>query len=570
VTLSKNKKDNQPQRQGGGKEARLVTLARERFDDLSAIEEEMFRQIAVGEVAIFQSIKREKRKIRAECIKWVCTDKAAKEMVTHQGVDIVGTEFEGAIDLQFAEIPFPLKLIGCSHPEVMNFEHAKIRFLGLMGSEVGGIEAEGIHVGGDLFLRDGFKAKGEVRLVGGRIGGGLDCIQGKFNNEKGNALICDGMKVGGSVLLRNGFEAKGEVGLLGARIGGNLECDKGRFYNEERVALNCAGMKVEGSVYLRNGFEAKGWVSLANVEIKGSFQWLQVKSSKKVVLDLRGLRIGTLRDDEKSWPEKGKLLLDGFTYKNITDDSPKEARSRIAWLKLQDDERFRSQPYEQLAKVFERGGYEKDAKKIRDELAKGLNDQRFRPQPYEHLANVLEKGGYDEDAKKIRIELAKGMNRQRRFFRKWFHRLLIGIPIGYGYRPWRAFWIGVAIVLWGWLLFWGGFEHCVMRGTNKEAAGKRFQAFIYSVDMFVPLVDLYEGKYWLPDKIREVKPDAVKVIMKVEPNAVTGIAGTEDMGVPFLFSEGFLWWYLRFHIVAGWVLTTLLAVGLTGLVRQRR
>ena len=57
-----------------------------------------------------------------------------------------------------------------------------------------------------------------------------------------------------------------------------------------------------------------------------------------------------------------------------------------------------------------------------------------------------------------------------------------------------------------------------------------FNAIVYSLDTFAPLIDLHQAKYRLP----------------------TG-----------WFLRAYLW----VHIILGWVLTTLLVVGLTGLVQ---
>jgi hypothetical protein len=58
----------------------------------------------------------------------------------------------------------------------------------------------------------------------------------------------------------------------------------------------------------------------------------------------------------------------------------------------------------------------------------------------------------------------------------------------------------------------------------------KFNSLVYSIDTFVPLVNLYQAKYWLPN-------------------------------------NRFLRLYHWVHIAFGWILTTLLVVGLTGLVR---
>ncbi len=46
--------------------------------------------------------------------------------------------------------------------------------LSLEGSWTGAIAADGLKLEGDLFLRNGFHAEGEVRLLGATIGGNLD------------------------------------------------------------------------------------------------------------------------------------------------------------------------------------------------------------------------------------------------------------------------------------------------------------------------------------------------------------------------------------------------------------
>ncbi len=92
------------------------------------------------------------------------------------------------------------------------------------------LNAEGIKVAGSAFLGKGFNAEGEVRMVRAEIGGNLSCEQGTFQKgtfEKaaGTALNANGIKVTGNVFLRAGFKSEGEVNLAGADIGAILECD---------------------------------------------------------------------------------------------------------------------------------------------------------------------------------------------------------------------------------------------------------------------------------------------------------------------------------------------------------
>ena len=70
-----------------------------------------------------------------------------------------------------------------------------------------------------------------------------------------------------------------------------------------------------------------------------------------------------------------------------------------------------------------------------------------------------------------------------------------------------------------------------------------FTAFVYSLDTLIPLVELHQQGYWLPNANE----------------------GSDWIG----FTSGaWLRVYLWVHIGAGWVLTTLAVAGFTGLVRR--
>ena len=258
------------------------------------------------------------------------------------------------------------------------------------------LHADGIKVKGSVFLRNGFKASGAVRLLGADIGGGLSCIGAEFKNPPcyvlnadlcgftGIALHADGVKVKGNVFFRDGFKASGEVRLLGADIGGGLECDGAEFDNPKGYALNADGIMVKGSVFLRYGFKAVGAVRLPGTNIGGDLDCGDAELNNPdgdalicqnaritgalVLLQMKGLvgalnlthaTAGMLVDDETSWPEKGNLYIDGFEYGGLPGvATPKTASARLDWLSLQPtrDKQggkiFYPRPYEQLAKVF--------------------------------------------------------------------------------------------------------------------------------------------------------------------------------------------------------------------------
>jgi hypothetical protein len=537
--------------------SKLLELARKRFGKLNEAEGELFRSIADGEVADRSDESEEnndpsgagdwdkdKRAIRAECIFWLCTDRKALELATHRGVRVKGACIDGELDLSDARIPFPLYFEKSAFPVGIKLQNAEIRNLDLDGTRTGPLNADGLRISYDLCLHNNFKAEGEVRLQGANIGGTFRCERGQFinKNEKEAALNADRLKVEGDVFLRTGFRAEGEVCLRGAKIDGAFQCDKGQFIKPDGVALRADRLKVEGGVFLRNNLKVEGKVSLVGATIGGYLVWRGVDSPKKALLDLRSARIGTLWDERKSWPGKGKLSLHGLVYDDIHDEALEDARTRLDWLRRQ---------------------YNDKAEKDKDQ---------FRPQPYEQLAEVLRKAGREVEAKDILI----AKNRDKAHLTRltlpekiWYRQL--GRIIGYGYRPLRALWWMLFFIFLGCILFgfgyWSGLitpqtdsayldeqeiENRQVKIVDPGDEGRyisdvypKFNSLMYSFDLFVPLVDLHHSKYLLPNANRGVLFEKYGISVR------TG---------------GLLRLYMWIHIALGWILTSLLVVGLTGLV----
>ncbi|MCX6828495.1 MAG: hypothetical protein NT002_04360 [candidate division Zixibacteria bacterium] len=620
-------------------EDELLKLAKEKFSDFSPADETFFTAVANGEPADYSSEKEEdndpaggdkwgeERVLKADRINWLCADRKAKEMVSHKGIRVNGARIEGEVDLEESRVDFSFLFWKSLFADDMNLRCGEIRGLyldgtqvksingnglrvksnvflrngfkangqiGFVGAEIGGIldcsmggftnvgglalTADGIIVKGDVLLREGFKAEGGIRMLGADIGGDFDCRKGAFTNVHGHALSADGIKVKGGVFLAEGFKAQGEVRMPMANIGSVLSCIEGEFINEGGKALNAGGIKIKGAVFFREGFRAKGevrfqgaviggdldciageftnagrkalnvqnakiggnvlmreafnpqgTVSLVFAHISGSLEYLDVESPDKATLDLRSAKVGTLYDNENSWPAKGNLLMDGFEYDIIADKAEKDAEMRLKWLRLQPEDQFRPQPYEQLAKVLEKMGHENDARKIR--IAK--NNDRLR----------IEK------------------NKIPWYERYWLR--LLGKSISYGYRPLKAIPWMTGFIMLGLILFGAGYEAGVFSPLSPTAyiADKvtgdqvispdypTFNVLAYSFNEFVPLINLRQGSYWMPNA-----------------NKCGEIHLFGKLKIPI--SGSLLRYYLWVHIVAGWVLTSLLVAGLSGLVRK--
>jgi hypothetical protein len=359
------------------------------------------------------------------------------------------------------------------------------------------------------------------------IGGSLNCNKATFQNSGNRSLVADGIRVNGVVHLGKGFISNGEVRLVGSRIGDSLDCSGGSFHNAGNRALHADRMEVEGCVFLRNGFQAEGIVDLTKTLIKGYFVHTGVESSEESIISFQAARIGVLWDDKKSWPNKGKLYLDGLEFERIHNQAPLDADSRIKWLRLQPDDKYFPQPYEQLAKVLKNMGHEEEAKKIL--IAKNEDPAYLKSMSW----------------------LAK----------RW-HKLL-GATIGYGHKPWKAMRYVVFFILLGTLLFNAGFKTEVMSPTKSDAyktiPGTNIQyiradypepyAFMYSLDLFLPIVNFRVAEYWQPNDNKTAQLNVFDLF---------------SIPISGLFLQIYLW----FHIALGWLLTSLLVVGLSGLVRR--
>ena len=148
------------------------------------------------------------------------------------------------------------------------------------------LNANGVAVKGSVVFSGGFRAEGEVSLIGGaQIRGQLVAVGGTFLNPvndldaSGVALGADGIVVDGGIFLSKGFRALGQVRLLGARVGAILDCGGGAFHNplqagleSSGVAINATGIDVKGDTFLNNGFCAEGEVRISRARIGGDFQ----------------------------------------------------------------------------------------------------------------------------------------------------------------------------------------------------------------------------------------------------------------------------------------------------------
>jgi hypothetical protein len=458
-------------------------------------------------------------------------------------------------------VPFVIMLIRCSISEQIRLQATEIPRLDLNGSYTADIFAPDIRVDGSLFFGwdnheyGPFHANGEIDIEGGKVDGDLSFGEGHFRHSKApfndlltgtNVAIDAGeVEVKHAVTMCCGFESDGEVNLNEATIGGDLQFGGGRFVNPNNIAIAASLARIGGSVLLAlepfGPFYSDGAVEFlgthvagvflisrgtfsgktserhglfaTGVEVNGPFVWLKVDLENGATLDLNGASVTGLGDDERSWPQPGKLLIDGFTYKSF--GLVKDAPSRLRWVVLQPE---------------------------------------FHPQPYRQLAKVLRANGDDAGAVSVLIAEQDARYRNSYLIRRIWAAFL-KTTVGYGHEPLLTIIWAAIVVLFGWLMVTVGSRAGVMRRTWPESipvsgevpSYERLHPLLYSLDVFLPFVNLHQEHYWWPDADAE--------------------GDWSVFGQRLKISGRVLRYYFWLQIIAGWLLSAIFLAGVTGLIR---
>ena len=441
------------------------------------------------------------RTIRAELLAWLVTDSECDKYIHPSGVGIAGARIQGSLDISFMIAAKPITLIRSSIADGINLANAHLDDLAIRRSVVGPIVADLSEVVHDLTLR--FDTVAPVSLFRSKIGGTIDCTGSQILAAGQVTLNAVEGMIGGDVLFHDGFQTDGTIDLRLAKVDHDLSFHDVAFIGTEENGLNAE-----------------------RAQVVGTFYWVGVRHGAKTALDLEGASARALWDDAASWPSAGNLTLNGFAYGELL-GGPTDAASRLRWLALQ--------------------------------------PPGYWPQPYRQLSTVLRGQGHDSDAADVAIaslveqRRAGGLPRLERVWNR-----LLEVTIGYGYRPLRALWWIAAFVVFGALLFECGYWLGLITPT-EEAAYEQFaktgetpahyppfNAFVYSLENFLPVVELGQDPYWRPNPRHALGGSTHR----------SG-RGAASKTVP----AALLRWYLWAHIIAGWMITPLLFAGLSGLVR---
>lgn len=464
------------------------------------------------------------------------------------------------------------------------------------------ILADRVTIGGNLFMQDGFAATGEVRLSGADIGESFSCDSGAFSNDGGNALVADGMDVKKNVFMQGGFCAKGVVRFLDGNIGNNLFCGGGSFKNADGKAFALDRSKINGDVFMHDGFCAEGEVRLLSMSVGGDLdcsggnfshpQGDAIMGDGIQVAGFLGMRDGFVANGRVNLQSASigrDLSCNGGTFKNGVIAQAITIKNFLLWnnvggggavdlssakAEVVDAD---NKSLEKFNFILDGFSYSRFARRVNaSSLIKWLTSRPkrdFSAQPFEKAAEVLLTMGHDSDAREISMEKEDKLTKEgnmscwNRFWRRaWC------VFAGYGYRlQWTAAWMLVTVLI-GTAFFNFADNQCrivphqpvVMKAVKNETAKAaekcmaenrptkvverafpdypRFGAFVYSLDVFIPYFSLYQESHWYPQPT-EADTDYALVFLRV-------------------------WYWIE--IVAGWILTSLLVLTVTGLLQPRQ
>ncbi|MFI6087060.1 oxidoreductase [Streptomyces sp. NPDC051218] len=410
---------------------------------------------------------------------------------------LAGARITGRLNLAGAQIAHALWLEDCSFEESVDLLGASTQTIVITGSRTPGIEADAARIEGNLDLRRSVMEGGfsspfnhentALSLSDAHVTGGVLLNDAEFNVPGGWAVSAGGLAVEGGVFCKGGFTARGEVRLVGAQLPGGLFMQGAHLASPgpHGVALSLDNAVVS-TLNLSKGFTANGTLRLRGAQIADDLTLegavlngppdgggpalfaplmqavefrLTPARTPSAPLDLRGAQVSYLHENQRSWPDV--VELDGFGYGSI---KSAEAGER------QDGAGYRESAAHRVAWLRRSPGYS--------------------PQPYEQLAGWYRTIGHDDDAR--RVLLAKQRHRRRTLAlpaRAWGH--LLDATVGYGYRPWLAgIWL-LTLTLLGSLIFGAHTPSPV-----KPGEGAPFQPVVYTLDLLIPIGGLGQRTAW--------------------------------------------------------------------------
>jgi len=498
-----------------------------------------------------------KRRVDATILRQLLTD---REAPPGAWLDLKSAVISGDLLLKGCEDLPLISITDCVWEGKLDISFASLNSLWVEETRVRFIDGTRCRVKGSVYLRKGFESAAGVNLSGAFIGGTLSLrgaiLRAGVTPKSGGprkSIIDGDLQLAALKERREEYALR----LVDARIAGRLLLvdpeDKSNFAvllgSAELRGLDVSEFCDSEEVYaeLKHSHEVphsarttKRWRDKTN----GEEPAVPAEPDPKA-WSLEAARVGTLAglaltERERTLLTFSRLSLGGFTYRRISVEAPTEPAFRIDWLRgfrpASDKEElraFRTQPYTQLARALRELGLESAAKSILEELHKrrflrrrlDLED-RF-PRPAVRIDATTSAKGVAEMAEKYLAFWGVNAFLEAR---RLLHGLW-GAIAGFGFRPARMHLLAAFLVLatscvvevrWDAGDFAPAEDGILMSSWWASCSGQAkipdclygaeatrlpktgslaypaVRPLAYSLDVFLPMVDLDQERFWTP------------------------------------------------------------------------
>lgn len=452
-----------------------------------------------------------------------------------KGIRVRGARISGVLDFQGVDCANDLSLSRCVIDNAPVFVNAQMRGVYLSGCTCPGISADNAVFDGSVYLRSGFESTGEISMPGARIRGDLQICDARIDGGGRAAVFANSIRIGGSVYLGDYPYDNVDTQLhsVGAIVMSNADIEEDFYCRNVAVSSPTLGAQV-----VIDGAEGENVIalSIARADIRGVLYFKRNQISGGIV-NFSGTQTRRLNDEPLGIGNGQAIRLDGFEYQDFAQHTDVSVEARLEWLARRPDGiEFRSQPYEQLARVLYRIGHGDDAELVlieKEQLQRAANRKTASGGMWLAMS-VRDVLG--------RFLIAYGYRPARVVI--WAMMLLVALGL-YFHKTWHEGDMTPAaapiLVSAGWVsatqthpenpgAFWSSTGQA---GQDYET----FEAFAYAADLLIPIVNLGQEDAWGPSTSR----------------SAWGWHG---------------WWIRWVAKIMGWVITALGAAAVTGVIRR--
>jgi len=403
---------------------------------LPPAEKFVLAQVAAGKSAdLSRQFKDETdRVLRAAFLEALLTQ--AGTNVHRNGVSIEHAVLLDGVDLRNAEVGHETSLIECRFAGEANFSKSVFeKDFSLAGSTFeSAVDFSALKINRGANF-DRARFGAEVKAARVEITGVFSAREAHFDSPTG-LVNFTGLKTGGDVRMTRVTFA-GPATFQSAHIGESWALD-GSIFTNATALINFEETKVEGTI------------SFVECRFAG---YVSFRDARFGSVDLSKI-IWPVRIDERPW-----LWLNGMTYGRIKAGSDTESWQNI---------------YSLVQRTAHGSAYSAD---VFTRL-----EGYYRDLGYARPANVF----FRAQKKREREEVLKGLAWGWSFFLDQF--------VGYGRSPERAIFWSVIIIAIGCVMF----QPQRMEPQKSEYTGRKYNAFWYSVDVYLPVIKLHDAEIWKP------------------------------------------------------------------------